>query len=203
MPLLNAEQAQYFLANHKGKYAREMAKEMNEKFGLCLKENQVKAYRKNHHLNCGLTGRFEKGNIPANKGVKGISYPGCKATQFKKGNIPANRLPIGTVREKSDGYVYIKIQDGKGNKNWKQRAAINYEKVYGSIPKGMRILRLDGNSKNDEIENLYLVSIGEMAIINHHIKLTIDPDLNKAIVNNTRISMLIKKIKERRKRNEK
>lgn len=68
--LLTYEQHQYFLNNHQGKVAHIFAEEMNKKFGLSLTGQQIKRYRNNNNLYSGLTGHFEKGHVPANKGKK-------------------------------------------------------------------------------------------------------------------------------------
>jgi len=81
--LLNKEQHDYFIENQQGKTAQEIANEMNEKFGLSLTVQQVKSYRSNNNLTSGLTGRFEKGRIPFNKGKKFPNRP-RNSGQFKK-----------------------------------------------------------------------------------------------------------------------
>lgn len=65
--------------------------------------------------NVGAEFRFKKGQVPANKGMKGVTYPGCIATQFKPGNrsgrAAQNYQPIGTERISKDGYLERKIND--------------------------------------------------------------------------------------------
>jgi hypothetical protein len=73
--ILTSEQHDYFLENYVGKTAQAFADEMNEKFGLSLTRKQVKNYRRNNRLNSGLTGQFEKGHTPANKGKKFPNMP--------------------------------------------------------------------------------------------------------------------------------
>ena len=81
-----------------------MATKLNGIFGLNYTHSQMKSYYANHKYNSGITGHFQRGLIPFNKGQKGISYEGCKATQFKKGNRAANWVPLGTERISKDGY---------------------------------------------------------------------------------------------------
>ncbi|VPH27016.1 Uncharacterised protein [Streptococcus pneumoniae] len=59
----------------KNKISRDVANEMNLKFGLSLTEKQIKSYRRNNNLHSGLTGRFEKGQTPHNKGKKYPNMP--------------------------------------------------------------------------------------------------------------------------------
>ena len=64
---------------------------------------------KNHKISSGLTGRFEKGHVPYNKGKK---FPGTgNKAAFKKGNIPVNKMKVGEDAISSDGYVKTKIAD--------------------------------------------------------------------------------------------
>ncbi|HEU4708777.1 MAG TPA: hypothetical protein VFS17_05645, partial [Methylophilaceae bacterium] len=79
--------------------------------------------------------RFPKGHVPANKGKKGISYPGMEATQFKPGHKPGNYRPVGSTRICSkDGYVLIKIEEGMFK--WKALHRIVWERMNGAVPPG-------------------------------------------------------------------
>jgi hypothetical protein len=66
--------------------------------------------------------QFAKGHVPANKGRKGINYPGMQATQFKAGTMPYTWQPIGTLRVNGDGYLDRKVRDvreaGMSRRNW-------------------------------------------------------------------------------------
>ena len=101
--LLTKEQHDYLVSIQKNKTSRDVANEMNQKFGLSLTEKQIKSYRRNNNLNSGLTGRFEKGRVPYNKGKKLPNMP-PNSGQFKKGNKPPNYVPVGTINYTTDGY---------------------------------------------------------------------------------------------------
>ncbi|MEN6487843.1 MAG: HNH endonuclease [Smithella sp.] len=68
------------------------------------------------------------------------------ATQFKKGNKPANWVPIGTERTNRDGYVEVKIADGRLNKNWKAKHIFIWETANGPVPKGHVVIFGDGKT---------------------------------------------------------
>lgn len=114
-----------------------------------------KACRLRRGDNIGAEFRFKKGQVPPNKGVKGISYEGSKPTQFKKGARPPNYRPVGTIRV-VDGYQEIKIAEGM--RQWRQLHRVIWERLNGPIPKGYNLVFLDGNKENISIANLSLMS---------------------------------------------
>jgi hypothetical protein len=169
---------------------------LNQSFGTNFTKEQMKAYYARFKLDSGLTGRFPKGHVPANKGTHN---GGWEPTQFKKGSTPHNRVPIGTERvDSKDGYIYVKIQDGHLNKNWKQKHVMIWEKHYGPIPKNHVVIFGDGNKLNFEPENLILVTRAQLAVLNKHNLIQDNAELTKtAIV----IADLKIKIGQRRKAN--
>lgn len=173
----------------------DMAKLLNKTFGTNFTQTQMKAYYSRFRLNSGLTRHFPKGHVPVNKGKKGEG--GWEPTQFKKGNVPPNRLPIGSERiDSKDGYIYVKVQDGHLNKNWKQKHVIVWEKHNGQVPKGHVVIFGDGNILNFDINNLISVSRGQLAALNQKGLIQKDADLTRtAIV----ITDIFHKISERKK----
>lgn len=87
-----------------------------------------------------------------------------KKGRFEKGAKPKH--PIGAEVEKQ-GYIWVKVNDKyfpNGStkmahyyENWKRKSDIVWEEQNGSIPKGKFIVFLDGNRRNCNIENLYLI----------------------------------------------
>lgn len=148
-----------------------------KKFGWDIKVSQIKSYMANNKINSGTKGYFPKGHVPANKGTKG---GGWEPTQFKKGSIPPNRLPIGSERiDSKDGYVYVKIQDGHLNKNWKQKHVLIWEQHNGLVPKGHNVIFGDRNNRNFEPNNLILVTKQQMLVLNRHKLIQNDAELTK------------------------
>lgn len=135
--------------------------------------------------------RFQKGHVPANKGTKGLMKP--NATSFKKGNKSWNMHPIGTVVLRDDGYYYKKISNVKpSRKGWKQVHHLVWEAKHGKVPTGHRVIFLDQDRTNFDINNLRLVSIANMATINKKRLLSDDPELNNAYISITSIQSIIK-----------
>lgn len=153
------EIADYIRNNYKGVGNKEMAERLNKKFGTNYTAKQLNTFYKNHGLNCGLTGRFEPGHIPANKGKHMPTRGRMAETQFKKGHTPHNKLPIGSIIKKSDGYMWKKI--GEGARDWKQMHVIVWEEAHGPRPEGYLITFKDGDTTNYKLENLALVSMAE------------------------------------------
>ena len=154
----------FIMANYHGTGHAQMAAMLKENFGMVYTPSQIKGFYGNHKLNSGLTGRFEKGSTPFNKGRKGVCAPGCEKTHFQKGHTPANKLPIGTILTKADGYLWQKI--GEGCREWKQLHIIRWEEAHGPIPEGCVVIFKDGDRQNCDLENLTMVTRGELAVMN-------------------------------------
>lgn len=104
--------------------------------------------------------RFKKGTTPSNKGRKQKfknkeSAQRCKSTQFKKGHIPHNTRPIGYEKVYNDGYIHIKVEEGK---RMQLKHHYVWRLLYGDIPKDMCIDFRDGNCLNCDISNLILIT---------------------------------------------
>ena len=149
---------------------KEIVAEYNKTFDEPITAGRVKGYMANHKINNGLTGRFQKGQIPFNKGKKGWSAPGTEKTRFKKGHLPHNTKPLGYERVTKDGYIEVKIAERPnrqtGEKNFRPKHHIVWEAANGPVPKGYIVIFLDGDPLNCALENLALVSRAE------HLQLT-------------------------------
>lgn len=158
------EVAEYIMANYKGVGPKEMAARLNDQFGRNYTQKQLDSYYCNHHLDSGLTGRFEKGHVSYNKGMKGLYYPGSEKGYFRKGSTPYNKMPVGTVITKSDGFLWKKI--GEGARDWKQLHLILWEEANGPVPEGHVVAFKDSNKQNCVLENMMLITRAENAVMN-------------------------------------
>ena len=163
------EQKEFLIANNYMRTAKDLTDMFNEKFGTDLTVNNIKNFRSNNKLKSGLTGRFVKGQISWNKGKKWDDYmskegqANSRKTTFKKGNIPHNHRPVGSERITKDGFVEIKIAEPN---KWDIKARVIYERAYGKITKGYKVIYLDGDKLNLELSNLKIVSSAEELIMN-------------------------------------
>lgn len=168
--------------NYKGRSNAELHQLICDRFGPVMTPPQVKAYKKNHHLNSGLSGYFEKGHIPASKGktwddfMPKESQERIRKVCFAKGHVPHNHLPVGTVVKTTDGYMAKKI--GEPNK-WEYIHRATWERYHGPIPNGMCVTFKDGNTENCDISNLMLVTRAEHIRLNQsHLRYT-EPELTE------------------------
>ena len=165
--IFNAEQVQFILDNYKGITWKEMCKRFNKRFGTSFTYDTFKGFGSRHKLNNGVNTCFKKGQVPHNKGKKmsDKQYTQCERTMFKKGSIPPNRREIGDERFDKDGYVCVKVADGKRNRNWKPKHHVVYESVHGPIPPGYRVCFLDGDKYNFDVNNIVIVKKGVHATV--------------------------------------
>lgn len=168
--ILSKEQELYLLDNYIGITTTELAGLLNHHFHTNFTRRQIKNYLQNHGLRNGVVKRFEKGHVPLNKGkrMSREQYEKSKPTMFKKGNVPANRVSIGTEKEKADGYVWVKIQDGQKNKNWKLKHVFLWEKENGPLPKGHMVIFLDSDNRNFDLKNLKAIAKATNARLNQN-----------------------------------
>lgn len=111
----------------------------------------------------GAAGRFSKGLVPWNKGLKGLPSSGRMATtQFKAGHRPENWLPIGSLRTTPDGYQQRKITDtGYPPVDWQGVHILLWEEHHGPVPTNLCVCFKDGNKAHITLDNLELLTRAE------------------------------------------
>ncbi|WP_396957688.1 HNH endonuclease signature motif containing protein [Nitrosomonas sp.] len=111
-------------------------------------------------------GQFQKGLIPWNKGMRGLPSKGrMQDTQFRPGNQPANWKPVGSTRINVEGYVEIKIAEGKNKYRLLHREV--WKQHHGSYPPRSHVLIfINGNRQDCDINNLKLVTRKELMAMN-------------------------------------
>lgn len=181
---------EFIESNYVGVGPTEMTAILNSKFSRNYKVTQLKAYYKNHKLNSGITGYFEKGSEPWNKG---LSVGGWEPTQFKKGQAPINYRPVGSERVNVEGYTEIKVADPN---KWRHKHNVIWEQHNGPIPEGHAVMFGDGDRSNLDIDNLILVTRTQLLNLNRYKLIQNDADLTRTAVN---VVDVLAKISERKK----
>jgi hypothetical protein len=120
-------------ATHSAVYQRSHKLGVRKSEWFCA---SILASRLRRDDNPGVAWRFPKGNVPFNKGRKGVSYPGMQETQFKPGQMPHNTHPIGAYRITKDGTLQRKISNDKGSnsKRWRGVHELVWVEANGPIP---------------------------------------------------------------------
>jgi len=115
--------------------------------------------------NIGAACRFQKGHVPANKGLRRPGWaPGrMRSTQFRKGERRGVAVdlyqPIGAERYSKDGYLQRKTNDDLPRQaRWKFVHRLIWEEANGPIPAGHVIGFRNGDKTDLRLENLELIS---------------------------------------------
>lgn len=203
---------EYIRDNSWGVSSEEMAKRVNEKFGTSFSKTSMKQFRQRHGIKSGLTGWYQKGHPPGNKGKKLEEYitdpehlayvrERNKIGGFKPGNIPANLKQIGDIVVGKHGYLIRKKQmKGTQWERWEFLHVATWEEHNGPVPDGMVVTFKDGDRSNCDIDNLMLVTKGENCILTRKGYRFKDPELTETALNLVRLQNAAKsKRKECRK----
>lgn len=118
--------------------------------------------------------RFKPGCTPPNKGRKQSEYMSAKAiniskkTRFKKGRLPHNTKKDGAISIRTDKrgvqYKFIRVAISK----WVPLQRWLWEKNNGPIPKGGKIIFIDGDTMNYELQNLQLITTAGLMVKNSY-----------------------------------
>lgn len=185
--LYKKEIIDFILNNYEGKDNLELAELLNQKFELNTNADKISMLKANLKRRFGIDvrtginrGCYRKGQAPANKGKKWDEYMSkegqakSRKTCFKKGNIPLQHREVGSERINVDGYIEIKVAEPN---KWDLKHRVIYREHYGKIPKDHKIIFLDGNKLNLDINNLKAVSNAEELIMNRNKLFSTDKDI--------------------------
>ena len=198
--LFTPEQEEFIRSNVLGIGNEELANMVNERFGLNITKKQMKRWKNNHHVSSGLTGRFEKGHVPDNKGKKMSKeqYEKCEKSMFRKGNIPHNHRQIGSERINVYGYTEVKVAEPN---KWRPKHQVIWEREHGAIPKQHVIIFADGNKQNFDLDNLICVSRKELIRLNKNQMTLTNKEVTQAYIGIVKLQIEIADKKKRKKEN--
>ena len=171
---LSPKQEEYLKSILKGYSSKEVINLMKDKYNIELTIDNIKNRRRKYN-------------------IKREDNPG----QFKKHHIPHNKKEIGEE-------VYIKCTGKKRwfvkTKNRRKEKGIFitkeryiYEKYIDKIPKGYKVIHLNGNLNDFDLDNLYLVKQNELFVMGFNNMFTKEKELTKT---NIIIADLILKMKD-------
>ena len=135
----------------------ELTRAFNERFGTNIKVSTINVRCLSRGWTASSNGQFKKGGVPWQKSVSKDYWlsqlrAADNAHKFPKGNIPHNTRPMGAERISYKGELLIKTEVG-----WKAKRQLAWEKHYGDVPKGMRVISVNGDMNDTNIENLRLI----------------------------------------------
>ncbi|MBP3908155.1 MAG: HNH endonuclease [Turicibacter sp.] len=186
------EQKAYLGEITPGRHHKEIMELVNEKFGLELVVTQISRAINSNGFKTGFTGRFEKGNVPFNKGKTGFNCG--KETAFKKGHRPATYRPVGSERVGArDGYTEIKIADPNV---WKLKHRWLWEQHNGPVPKGYALIFADGDKSNITLDNLIVVSRAQLVRLNKNHLIQENKELTETAINVVDLMLKINHVKK-------
>lgn len=185
------EELDYIREIAHGRHYHEIVEMFNKKFEFQINAKKLKNTLRNHKISTGLTGRFEKGITPHNKGKK---FPGTgNKSTFRKGATPHNKMKVGEDAVTTDGYVKTKIAEPNV---WEYKHKLIWTEVHGPIPEKHSIIFADGNKLNLSIDNLLLVSKAELLMLNRRKLISEDSELTKTGLNVIKVMNKVYKIKK-------
>ena len=146
---------------------------MRERFGVSISKSSLLRLREKYGLERRPPGgRFEKGHVPKNKGVKidrdSDAYRKMSRTFFKKGNdsnVRFKELDVAVRFHRKSGCWFKWIKVGG---RFRQLNRYIWESAHGPIPGGHVIKHIDGDTTNCDSENLRCISRRVLARLNHH-----------------------------------
>ena len=148
----------------------------------------------------------QKGKIPANKGKKASEELRKKMSLAHRGKISRQKT-LYSERIGKDGYIAIKVYHKDYTTAYSKNIAkcgtkwiAKHHKIwidnYGdNIPKGSKIVFLDKNKYNFDINNLQLISNQEQVIMNRWLKYSNNPEITKVKLTLSKLKNVIRKKK--------
>lgn len=174
------EQRHWLTENYKVMEVSELTVAFNQKFSATKEPSKVRAFLKNHGIKSGRTGQFVPEQKSWNSGMVGWCAGGRSIdTRFRAGRSSLNIKPVGATRVDTDGYTMIKI--AMPNK-WRGAHLVEWEKHFGTIPKGMRVHFKDSDRTNCDISNLILVTAAQCAVMNKMGLGRVEPEFKQAAI---------------------
>ena len=129
----------------------------------------------------GKAYRFQKGIVPANKGLRrpGWFVGRMRESQFKAGQKGSNWLPLGSHRINADGYVDRKIFDtGYPPRDWRGVHRLVWEVKNGPIPAG-HVVRFKDGRRTTDVDRITLDALELLTLAENLARNRLPPELQR------------------------
>lgn len=182
------EQKEWIIKNRLNYTQTQLSKEFEKEFGIYRKPDTLNRYavrslkcpkkpeRNGHYYtkeenewllnnrqNYNYLQLTQLFNLKFNCNIKdsALAHHIIDTLKIHKEEIGFEAHPIGQIVSTTNGVTKIKITNYKykAKNNWKLLSHHTWETYYGKIPKDHRIIFIDGNNSNCDIENLQCVSV--------------------------------------------
>lgn len=206
---LTEEQIQFIKDNGRGNDSAKLTELFNAQFGTSHPVAKLNTLRYKYGAVSGLktrvpnSGRFQKGHVSHNKGLKQSEFltpeaiERTKATRFTPGHTPKNHKPVGSERVNVYGYVEIKTAEPN---IWELKHRVIWQQANGPLSSEDLIIFLDGDSTNCKLDNLALIDKSINARLNQSHLRSKYPEVTKVAVTLGRVLAKSHEEPNRRKR---
>lgn len=186
--LMTAKQCAWLERHYIDISVRCITQQFNWRYQTSITDKQMKTFISNRGFTSGRSGCFPKGNVPANKGITrppGWSPGRMSETQFKPGHCQTEVKPIGHERTDKDGYILVKhpmINPHTGAWGYYvPKHKVIWEAANGRLPDNHVLTFIDDDRTNVVLDNLELISRGELARRNKMKYREAQPELRESI----------------------
>lgn len=164
--------------NAEGRMVDELTDLVNKKLNTNYTVAQIACDKKRYKIRSGAGPRNGGTNATSfKKGNKYCSHKNGEATRFKKGEKPLTYKPVGSeYLDKSKGLLMIKVAEPN---KWITKNKFVWEKHNGPVPKGYVVITLDGDKTNCAIDNLAIVTRGQLTTLTRKGLRFDNPELTK------------------------
>lgn len=162
-----------------GRSYRQVSELFEERYGFAISRAALCGIRSRLGVYAGVNaGRFRKGVAPANKGkswdeqnISDEARARMLSTTFKKGIVPHNTRELLDEKLDPSGKLWLVKVDPRDAPNtvryWVPRSHLNWERANGRPwPEGHKALHLDGDSHNDDPDNVMPVPDDVWPVLN-------------------------------------
>ena len=166
-----------FIARHPELTRKELTERINEKFNTNYSFSRIKGICYRNHFITGRNGRFD-GSYSWQKGLTSEEfkshYTKSSYEKMTKNIVDKRIYKIGdTIIRHNTPYIVISTEEHIPlDKRIERKNRYIYKQEYGSIPPKHKIINLDGNPYNLDINNLYCIPSKFIPLINKNHWLT-------------------------------